>query len=116
MLAGKGPTSDGQSTFKRSADGLFRRYLGGEGCRAVALRFGVSVSSVVKWSRRYRATGSVRPGHPANMHLRGASERSKTVRGLVVTRGCSRPSGVNCLVGGSNPPGPTTREKYHCFD
>ena len=35
---------------------------GGESCRAVALRFGVAVSSVVKWSQRYRATGSVAPG------------------------------------------------------
>lgn len=36
--------------------------LGGESCRAVAARFGVAVSSVVKWSQRYRATGSVAPG------------------------------------------------------
>jgi putative transposase len=36
--------------------------LSGESCRAVALRFGVAVSSVVKWSQRYRATGSVTPG------------------------------------------------------
>jgi putative transposase len=36
--------------------------LGGESCRAAALRFGVAVSSVVKWSQRYRATGSVTPG------------------------------------------------------
>ena len=35
---------------------------GGESCRAVASRFGVAVSSVVKWSQRYRATGSVAPG------------------------------------------------------
>ena len=28
----------------------------------VALRFGVSVSSAVKWSQRYRSTGSVAPG------------------------------------------------------
>ena len=35
---------------------------GGESCRAVALRFGVAVSSVVKWSQRYRSTGSVGPG------------------------------------------------------
>jgi putative transposase len=35
---------------------------GGESCRSVAARFGVSVSSVVKWSQRYRATGSVAPG------------------------------------------------------
>src|SRR6204780_5060680 len=34
----------------------------GASCRAVAVRFGVAVSSVVKWSQRYRATGSVTPG------------------------------------------------------
>jgi transposase len=33
----------------------------GESCRVVAARFGVSVASVVKWSQRFRATGSVRP-------------------------------------------------------
>jgi len=36
--------------------------LAGESCRAVAARFGVAVSSVVKWSQRQRATGSVAPG------------------------------------------------------
>ena len=36
--------------------------LDGESCRSAASRFGVSVSSVVKWSQRYRATGSVAPG------------------------------------------------------
>ena len=35
--------------------------LSGESCRVVAKRFGVSVSSVVKWSQRHRATGSVSP-------------------------------------------------------
>lgn len=34
----------------------------GARCRAVAARFGVAVSSVVKWSQRYRRTGSVAPG------------------------------------------------------
>jgi putative transposase len=34
----------------------------GESSRAVASRFGVAVSSVVKWSQRHRATGSVKPG------------------------------------------------------
>ena len=34
----------------------------GESCRAVALQFGVAVSSVVKWSQRRRNTGSVSPG------------------------------------------------------
>ena len=33
----------------------------GESCRAVAAQFGVAVSSVVKWSQRYRRTGSVSP-------------------------------------------------------
>ena len=36
--------------------------IGGESCRSAASRFGVAVSSVVKWSQRYRATGSVAPG------------------------------------------------------
>ena len=31
----------------------------GQSCRAVALIFGVSVASVVKWSQRFRSTGSV---------------------------------------------------------
>ena len=34
----------------------------GGSCRAVAGRFGVAVSTVVKWSQRYRQTGSVAPG------------------------------------------------------
>ena len=34
----------------------------GESCRTVSARFGVAVSSVVKWSQRYRKTGSVAPG------------------------------------------------------
>ena len=36
--------------------------LSGESCRSVAARFGVAVSSAVKWSQRYRTTGSVAPG------------------------------------------------------
>lgn len=36
--------------------------LEGASCRAVAARFGVAVSSVVKWSQRVRRTGSVAPG------------------------------------------------------
>ena len=31
-------------------------------CRAVGVRFGVAASTVVKWSQRYRRTGSVAPG------------------------------------------------------
>lgn len=41
----------------------------GQSCRIVADRFDIAVSSVVKWSQRYRATGSMSPGkmggHPA---------------------------------------------------
>jgi transposase len=33
----------------------------GQSCRAVADRFGVSVARVVKWSQRFRATGSAAP-------------------------------------------------------
>ena len=36
--------------------------LSGDSCRAVASRFEVAVSSVVKWSQRQRRTGSVAPG------------------------------------------------------
>ena len=34
----------------------------GASCRSVAARFGVAASTVVKWSQRYRTTGSVAPG------------------------------------------------------
>lgn len=34
----------------------------GESCRVVAARFGIAVSSVVKWSQRFRETGKVAPG------------------------------------------------------
>ena len=41
---------------------VVRAHLAGEPIRTVAARFGVSVSSVPKWTARYRATGSVAPG------------------------------------------------------
>jgi transposase len=37
------------------------RVLAGEPVRRVAVAFGVSVASVVKWSQRYRATASAAP-------------------------------------------------------
>lgn len=43
-------------------DRVVAAVLAGESCRAVAARFGVAVSSVVKWCQRFRATGSVVPG------------------------------------------------------
>ena len=36
--------------------------MNGASSRTVAARFGVAVSSVVKWSQRHRTTGSVQPG------------------------------------------------------
>ena len=33
----------------------------GESSRSVAARFGVAISSAIKWAQRYRATGSVAP-------------------------------------------------------
>ena len=46
----------------------------GESCRAVAATFGVSVASVVKWSQRFRATGSAaaqQGGRPAALCVGG---------------------------------------------
>ena len=34
----------------------------GDSCRRVADRFGLAVSTVVKWGQRYRETGTVAPG------------------------------------------------------
>ena len=38
------------------------RVLAGESVRSVAVALSVSASSVVRWSQRYRATGSAAPG------------------------------------------------------
>ena len=35
---------------------------GGMSCHAAAARFGVAVSTAVKWMQRHRRTGSVAPG------------------------------------------------------
>ena len=40
---------------------VVRRVESGATCRAVATMFDVSVASVVRWSQRFRATGSVAP-------------------------------------------------------
>jgi transposase len=48
-----------------------------ESCRAAAARFGVAVSSVVKWSQRYRATGSVKPGKMGG-HRKPVLDRTAT--------------------------------------
>ena len=68
---------------------------GGRTCRATAALFGVSISSVVKWSQRLRATGSVaaywmgghRPrvlaGERAWLLARLREKPDVTLRGLV---------------------------------
>lgn len=48
----------------------------------VAARFEIAVSSVVKWSQRYRATGSVRPGKMGGHRKRILEPR----RGFIVER------------------------------
>jgi transposase len=73
--------------------------LEGQTCRTAATRFGVSVASVVKWSQRYRATGSAaakrmggnRPyvlaGERAFVLQRLAEEPDITLRGLTSALG-----------------------------
>ncbi len=45
--------------------------LAGDSCRSVAERFSVAISSVVKWSQRYRSTGSVAPARMGGHRKRG---------------------------------------------
>jgi transposase len=71
----------------------------GESCRAVAKRFKVSVASVVRWSQRFRATGSAaakplgrrqpRSLAPHRVWLLARLKASPdvTLRGLVAERG-----------------------------
>ena len=49
----------------------------GASTRAVAARFGVAVSSVVKWTQRFRATGSVAPGKMGG-HRKRALDRHRS--------------------------------------
>ena len=70
------------------------RVMSGESVRCVARAFDVSVSSVVKWSQRFRATGSTAPAqfggykrailepHRDYVRARFAEEPTLTLRGL----------------------------------
>ena len=53
---------------------------GGESCRAVSARFGVAVSSVVKWSQLHRKTGSVAPGKMGGHRKRVLEPHSAFIR------------------------------------
>src|SRR5436305_5102595 len=55
---GWGPASMARPYSKDLRDRVVGSVAGGRSCRATAALFGVSVASVVKWSQRYRATGS----------------------------------------------------------
>jgi putative transposase len=71
----------------------------GLSCRASAARYGLAVSTVIKWMRRVRQTGSARPGRMgghkpkkiAGVHrvwlLARCHERDFTLRGLVAELG-----------------------------
>lgn len=54
----KEASSHGTSLFPDLRECVVARVAAGETCRKVAATFGVSVASLVKWSQRYRATGS----------------------------------------------------------
>src|SRR5258708_39775335 len=48
----------------------------GRSCRATAALFGVSVASVVKWSQRFRATGSAAAYKMGRLAATAAEERA----------------------------------------
>ncbi len=68
---------------------------GGPSCRQAAARFGVGVSTVIAWVRRFRETGGVAPGQMGGHRpkkligawrdwlLARCRERDFTLRGLV---------------------------------
>src|SRR6185312_3892824 len=55
---GWGPASMARPYSTDLRDRVVASVAGGRTCRSTAALFGVSVSSVVKWSQRFRATGS----------------------------------------------------------
>src|SRR5262245_60378298 len=77
MLAGAG----GQRRMARPysqdlRDRVVAAVASGRPCQAVAARFGVSVASVVKWSQRWRATGSAAAKPMGGRRLRLVGERA----------------------------------------
>ena len=59
------------------------RHEGGESIRAVASLFGIAPSTVSKWARRRRATGSVRPAQFGGYRRRLLEPHRETVHALV---------------------------------
>ena len=58
MLAGWRPACMARAYSNDLRSRVVRFVVGGHSCRETAAIFGVSVASVVKWSQRFRATGS----------------------------------------------------------
>src|SRR5438045_4553633 len=58
MLAGWRPASMARAYSLDLRERVVGAVAAGQSCRAVAVTFKVSVASVVKWSQRFRATGS----------------------------------------------------------
>jgi len=57
------PASNDATSFEQSRERVVGAIEAGESCRSVSGRFGIAVSSTVKWSNRYHATSrSVAPG------------------------------------------------------
>jgi len=96
MLAGVGGQHHMARPYSQDLrDRVVASVAGGRTCRATAALFGVSVASVVKWSQRFRATGSAaaywmgghRPrvlaGERAWLLARIAEKPDLTLRGLV---------------------------------
>jgi transposase len=55
------PATHDPTTFNDLRERVVAAVQAGDSCRTVASRFGVAVSSVVKWWQRHRAAGSVAP-------------------------------------------------------
>ena len=62
------------------------RHEAGESIRAVASLFGIAPSTVSKWARRRRATGSVRPAKFGGHRRRLLEPHRETVLALVAER------------------------------
>ena len=55
------PESDDATSSDDLRERVVSATLAGESCRSAARRFGSVISSVVRWTQRHRATGSVAP-------------------------------------------------------
>ena len=59
----------------------------GRSCRATAVLFGVSVASVVKWSQRFRVTGSAAPKRMGTTHTPRLAARREWLLRRIANKG-----------------------------